>query len=567
MISSELFHINNIVNKGILSYTLNIPALWKVIAWSFAQHAVTICMPFFLIFVMSKIWFVDNILSYVQLAFVFVFISSLLLSTTYIKDYIFNQLAVKYNDEISTESLRLLLSLAYQYIGLLPVESQFSRYAPLRNFVDIWFNEIVKPLLDLPLVIMVFSILCYLMGFAYFTFLVSILLVVIFVNRYLYTNKISDQSVTDAVFHGTISDAFNNIDIIKKHNKINVFNDKIQELIEKKVGGQFSTSVRNGLRDNIIDALLMFLYVGSLVFAVYYVLNEMLAVQNLIIIVILIWFSISPCKTIIEAIYRIPKLQELIRQYTILKNVNLKVNRHKKVKLKDNFKGDVVLKSVGFNLSSINSGFMLNNISFNAKRGEVMLITGPSGSGKSTILKLISGLYAQSYGVIAIDIDKSIIDEQNLAEKVIYIGSDSYLDNESVINNIRLTHEYLDNDSVINRVLEFNVDQHVTKAHAYKSIRELKNIFKDSTESQALIDKLIMSKITHETKGKVLLIDEPFIENTHGNFEAFVNLINEIKPYNTILICSRYNFYAPLADVVLILGDGQIKKYFRKNNG
>ena len=50
---------------------------------------------------------------------------------------------------------------------------------------------------------------------------------------------------------------------------------------------------------------------------------------------------------------------------------------------------------------------VLNGISFNVTRGEVIAIIGPSGSGKSTLLRCLNFLEEHDNGEILIDTVKS----------------------------------------------------------------------------------------------------------------------------------------------------------------
>ena len=43
---------------------------------------------------------------------------------------------------------------------------------------------------------------------------------------------------------------------------------------------------------------------------------------------------------------------------------------------------------------------ILEDITFDIQKGEVLTITGPSGSGKSTLLKLIGSLFSPTEGTI-----------------------------------------------------------------------------------------------------------------------------------------------------------------------
>lgn len=46
---------------------------------------------------------------------------------------------------------------------------------------------------------------------------------------------------------------------------------------------------------------------------------------------------------------------------------------------------------------------LYENLSFEVKPGELVLVTGPSGCGKSTLTKIIQGLYQQTAGTVRLD--------------------------------------------------------------------------------------------------------------------------------------------------------------------
>lgn len=101
-----------------------------------------------------------------------------------------------------------------------------------------------------------------------------------------------------------------------------------------------------------------------------------------------------------------------------------------------------------FNLKSFRyeeSGFNLENIQFDLKRGEILGILGESGCGKSTLLKLLSGQYHTFNGSITID-DKMIKAEddkelRHFSSYVSLISQDSHVFTESLKFNITLGAE------------------------------------------------------------------------------------------------------------------------------
>ena len=70
--------------------------------------------------------------------------------------------------------------------------------------------------------------------------------------------------------------------------------------------------------------------------------------------------------------------------------MNLK-SKHSDLKKKDYTEGDdlLIMESISKNYGKIQA---LDDLSFNARSGEILVILGPSGAGKTTTLKTINGL-------------------------------------------------------------------------------------------------------------------------------------------------------------------------------
>ncbi|QIK16425.1 ABC transporter ATP-binding protein [Blattabacterium sp. DPU] len=103
----------------------------------------------------------------------------------------------------------------------------------------------------------------------------------------------------------------------------------------------------------------------------------------------------------------------------------------------EKLKGHIVFNNVHF--SYIDDEKVLNGVSFEIKPGEKVAIVGSTGSGKSTITHLISRLYEINTGNIWID-GHSIqdIELKNLRSHIRVVTQDTFLFNDSIINNITL---------------------------------------------------------------------------------------------------------------------------------
>ena len=98
--------------------------------------------------------------------------------------------------------------------------------------------------------------------------------------------------------------------------------------------------------------------------------------------------------------------------------------------------GNVKFKNVNF---SYDDGHrILNNVSFNAKRGESIALVGPTGAGKTTIINLISRFYDIENGEILVDgINIRNVTLNSLRKQMGVMLQDSFIFSGTIIDNIR----------------------------------------------------------------------------------------------------------------------------------
>ena len=92
---------------------------------------------------------------------------------------------------------------------------------------------------------------------------------------------------------------------------------------------------------------------------------------------------------------------------------------------------------------------MLENASFQFKRGGKYALTGPSGCGKSTLLKLLLGWLPEYDGSIRFDgKDAKAFTPEQLQQQMSYIEQNVFLFNSTIRDNITLgetfTHEQME---------------------------------------------------------------------------------------------------------------------------
>jgi ABC-2 type transport system ATP-binding protein len=191
----------------------------------------------------------------------------------------------------------------------------------------------------------------------------------------------------------------------------------------------------------------------------------------------------------------------------------------------------------------------IENLTFNAKKGEILGFLGPNGAGKTTTMRILSGFIPPTSGTVEIAgfdlIEKSI----EVRKRVGYLPETIPLYPEMTV------HEYL----------TFMAD--------LRSIKEPEKQIKQVLEKVNLIDREKgyignLSKGMRQRLGlaqaiihnpDVLVLDEPTIGLDPAQIIEVRNLIREIGQQHTVLLSTHILSEAEqLCDRVLIINKGHI---------
>lgn len=114
------------------------------------------------------------------------------------------------------------------------------------------------------------------------------------------------------------------------------------------------------------------------------------------------------------------------------------------------FHDRIVFDKVSFHYD-INHRYILKDISFEVKKGEIAALVGPSGAGKTTLVDLIPRFYDVTEGAILIDgTDIRDYDLKSLRNNVGIVTQDPILFNETIKNNICYGMKEVDFEDVVN---------------------------------------------------------------------------------------------------------------------
>ena len=135
-----------------------------------------------------------------------------------------------------------------------------------------------------------------------------------------------------------------------------------------------------------------------------------------------------------------------------------------------NIHGAVSFRNVSFSYSQdwqnpqAASKRTINNVSFEAKPGEVVALVGPSGSGKTTLLNLLLRFYEVGSGKILIDnVPISEVKLASLRQSIALVPQDTFLFDGTILENIRYGCPEANDEAIIAAAKKANAHEFIAK--------------------------------------------------------------------------------------------------------
>ncbi len=197
----------------------------------------------------------------------------------------------------------------------------------------------------------------------------------------------------------------------------------------------------------------------------------------------------------------------------------------------------------------LTGGLLINDISFEQKWDEKVVIAGASGAGKTTLLKMIAGLSQPDGGIILFN------------EKKVIGSNDKLMPGHPQIAYLSQYYELLNNYRV-GELVWFENRMTETAASTLFETCEINNLLHRRTdqlsggEKQRIALCLLLAK-----SPKLLILDEPFsnLDLIHTTtLKKVLENIAETLQITCLLTSHDPQDVLPWADKIIILQDGQI---------
>ena len=243
----------------------------------------------------------------------------------------------------------------------------------------------------------------------------------------------------------------------------------------------------------------------------------------------------------------------LNRTISLLKTEEFKFRRIGGKNIKLNFK-KIEFSRVNFHYSK-RANFNLRDINFSLNFGEITAIVGLSGSGKSSILDLLVGLFEPNSGDIFIDdVNLKEINLINWQRKVSIVSQDTFLLNDSIINNLKFGLESVTFKSIKKACIESGIHNFIEKLpESYNTIIGERGLKLSGGERQRIsIARALL-------KNSPLLILDEATSSLDSKNEEFIkeNIAKASKQKITLVVAHRLSTIKDV-DKILVVNQGRI---------
>ena len=202
----------------------------------------------------------------------------------------------------------------------------------------------------------------------------------------------------------------------------------------------------------------------------------------------------------------------------------------------------------------------VKDVSFNIKRGEVVVIVGESGAGKTTLLNLLGGMDTPTEGQILIDgKDISNYNEKQLTQ---YRREDigfvfqfyNLVQNLTTIENVELATQICKNAK--------NPKTKLTQVGLSHRINNFPSQLSGGEQQRVSIARAIAKN------PKLLLCDEPTGALDYKTGKEVLKLLQDTarKSGMTVLIITHNQAIAPMADRIIKMKSGEIERNLINKN-
>lgn len=353
--------------------------------------------------------------------------------TNYLRSKSLTYLNRKINLKMTLDIFNRIIKLPYCYYKNKTTGDLISRINDLENVREMISRVALSIFIDLPLALVSIIILFIINKTLFLIGLLMIILysIVVVLFRRIFNNYINDIKYKRSNYISYMVESISGYETVKgihvESNVIKKFKEKYISFLMNMFKYENLYIFQNLLKDFINDiGFILIMLIGT-----YLVIDGKIALGTLFTFSSLLIYFLEPIKNILN-------LDQIIKESKIsLKRIMDVISIEEKEEgiLSDFKNGDIEFNKLNFSFNDKDN--ILNNVSFQIKKNEKIMVIGKSGSGKSTLFKLLMRYY-NSTGIKINNIDLNDYKKEVIDKNILYISQQEILFNDTLYNNLVL---------------------------------------------------------------------------------------------------------------------------------
>jgi PrtD family type I secretion system ABC transporter len=424
----------------------------------------------------------------------------------------------------------------------------------------------INTLFDMPWTIVYIAVIFMIHPYiGYLTIIGGAFIVALAILNAVATNKTLSEATEFSIKGLSNADiAGRNSEVIEAMGMMKNVSHKWKSLNAAALAKQSVASYRNGIISNIsrfIRHLIQMSVTGIAAYVVVSTNSQDMSVGGMIASSILVGKALAPFDNFIEIWKMINNAQ---KAYLRINEALSKSQVREDAMPLNNVAGNLMLKNVSYvapsaanNMEALLSPkYILKDLSFEIKAGELIAVVGPSAAGKSTLAKILTGVWKASAGDVRLDgADVYQWNRENFGLHVGYLPQGIELFSGTVKENISRMSQDMDPEKVV---------EAAKIAGAHDMILKMQNGYDTdigvagSSLSGGQRQRVGLARAFYDDP-KLIILDEPNSNLDEAGEKALANALLQAKARNiTVIVISHRPSILSVVDKILVIRNGTV---------
>ncbi len=461
-------------------------------------------------------------------------------------------LAGRLDNIVGNKIFTHLTGLSPSLIEKASVASQLARIKTFESVRDFFSSSAFLSLLEAPFIILAIGAVTYIAGALVMVPLTIALgyIALFFFIRQQVKLSIRMAAKASSVRQQFTIETFDKLEGIRVQGLSAKWQEKFRHLSGREMMAHFHLGWLGMIAESLGHALTVLAAVATVGFGVQMIWDGDMTTGSLVATMILVWRILTPFYALCTMVPRLEQLRNSIHQVNKLIDIDTEAEEARSYSRLPNVKGRLVFDKVGFHYGE-EGDHVFSGLSFEARAGDLVTITGSNGSGKATVLKIAQALHPISNGSVRIDgFDIRQLDAPDLRRQIAYVPKVAHVFSGTLIENLRFANPLASIEDIQHALELADVWQEVQKLEGglYAVIGT-----GGVSLTASLRTRLSLAR-AYLHPANILLIDE--LPNALLSGQAGKNLkdyLARIKGKRTVVFCTYREDFMQLADTIIWL--------------